>query len=112
MLPALGETSWEAAVVERERSVAGDVLWRNGHMDLDWRKTASMMVNGARRWKVNPGVVTRGCDRSHGAEEGEERWVGNGGLGWTQIISYANRRKAKRPSVGIKWSSHDWLLPL
>jgi hypothetical protein len=55
MLPALGETSWEAAVVERERSVAGDVLWRNGHMDLDWRKRASMLVNGSRRWKARRG---------------------------------------------------------
>jgi hypothetical protein len=46
MLPAPGETSWRAAavVVERERSVAGDVLWRNGHMVLDWRKRDSMLV--------------------------------------------------------------------
>jgi hypothetical protein len=60
MLPALGETSWEAAVVERERSVAGDVLWRNGHMDLDWRKRASMLVNGSRRWKARRGTVRCG----------------------------------------------------
>jgi hypothetical protein len=46
MLPAPGETSWPAAVVESERRVAGDVFERNGHMDLDWRKRASMLVNG------------------------------------------------------------------
>jgi hypothetical protein len=43
MLPAPGETSWPAAVVESERSVAGDVLERNGHMVLDWRRRASML---------------------------------------------------------------------
>jgi hypothetical protein len=32
--------------VESERRVAGDVFERNGHMDLDWRKRASMLVNG------------------------------------------------------------------
>jgi hypothetical protein len=58
MLPAPGETSWLAAVVESERSVAGDVLWRNGHMVLDWRRRASMMVNGARG--QDPGAD--GCD--------------------------------------------------
>jgi hypothetical protein len=49
MLPALGETSWRAAavVVDRERSVAGDVLCKNGHMDFDWRKRASMLVKCA-----------------------------------------------------------------
>jgi len=50
MLPAPGETSWRAAavvVVERERSVAGDVLCKNGHMDFDWRKRASMLVKCA-----------------------------------------------------------------
>lgn len=54
ILPALGETSWLAAVVESERSVAGDVLCRNGHIVLDWRRRASMMVNGTRRrdWGV------------------------------------------------------------
>jgi hypothetical protein len=47
MLPAPGETAWPAAVVESERRVAGEVLCRNGHMDLDWRKRASMMINGS-----------------------------------------------------------------
>jgi hypothetical protein len=46
MLPAPGETSWLTAVVESERRVAGDVLERNGHMDLDWRKRASMVDRG------------------------------------------------------------------
>jgi hypothetical protein len=47
ILPAPGETSWPAAVadVERERRVAGDVFERNGHIDLDWRKTASMITS-------------------------------------------------------------------
>lgn len=46
MLPAPGETWWvaaAAAVVESERSVAGDVFDRNGHIDLDWRRRASMI---------------------------------------------------------------------
>jgi hypothetical protein len=46
MLPAPGEAWWvaaAAAVVESERSVAGDVFDRNGHMDLDWRRRASIM---------------------------------------------------------------------
>jgi hypothetical protein len=46
MLPALGETSWPAAVVESERRVAGDVFDRNGHMDLDCRRSASILVDG------------------------------------------------------------------
>jgi hypothetical protein len=29
--------------VERERSVAGEVFFRNGHIAFDWRSTASMM---------------------------------------------------------------------
>jgi hypothetical protein len=45
MLPAPGETSWPAAVVDSERRVAGDVFERNGHIDRDWRRRASMMVN-------------------------------------------------------------------
>lgn len=48
MLPAPGETSWPAAVVERERRVAGEVLERNGHMVLDCRKSASMVVDCGR----------------------------------------------------------------
>jgi hypothetical protein len=42
MLPAPGDTWWLVAVVESERRVAGDVLWRNGHMDRDWRRIVSM----------------------------------------------------------------------
>ena len=34
------------AVVESERSVAGDVLCRNGHMARDWRKMDSMVARG------------------------------------------------------------------
>jgi len=29
--------------VERERRVAGEVFFKNGHMDFDWRSTASMV---------------------------------------------------------------------
>jgi hypothetical protein len=69
MLPAPGETSWPAAVVERERRVAGDVFERNGHMDLDWRKRASMLVNGVF------GVRARRCGAQlYATVEGGERW--------------------------------------
>jgi hypothetical protein len=40
MLPPPGE-AWRVEV-ERERSVAGEVFFKNGHMDFDWRSTASM----------------------------------------------------------------------
>ena len=42
ILPAPGETWCSVAVVESERSVAGDVLERNGHMERDWRRMDSM----------------------------------------------------------------------
>jgi hypothetical protein len=35
-----------------------------------------------------------------------------GTLGGHKSFHMRTRRKAKRPSVGIKWSSHDWLLPV
>jgi hypothetical protein len=57
MLPAPGETAWAAAVVESERRVAGEVLCKNGHMDLDWRKRASMVVNGCYCFARQAGVV-------------------------------------------------------
>jgi hypothetical protein len=47
MLPAPGETWWPVAVVESERKVAGEVLWRNGHMDRDWCSRASMVANSS-----------------------------------------------------------------
>jgi hypothetical protein len=40
MLPPPGE-AWRVEV-ERERSIAGEVFFKNGHMDFDWRSTASM----------------------------------------------------------------------
>jgi hypothetical protein len=40
MLPPPGE-AWRVEV-ERERSMAGEVFFKNGHMDFDWRSTASM----------------------------------------------------------------------
>jgi hypothetical protein len=46
MLPAPGDTWCAVAVVESERSVAGDVLERNGHMDRDWRRIDSMTARG------------------------------------------------------------------
>jgi hypothetical protein len=94
MLPALGETSWLAAVVESERSVAGDVLWRNGHMVLDWRRRASMMVNGEGRRKRGEGdfdrCVEEDCQRMVAAENLEDVWSGQDAR--TQIISYADVR--------------------
>ena len=33
-------------LVERERRVAGEVLFRNGHMARLWRKRASMVASG------------------------------------------------------------------
>jgi hypothetical protein len=41
MLPPPGE-AWRVEV-ERERRVAGEVFFKNGHMDFDWRSTASMV---------------------------------------------------------------------
>lgn len=42
MLPPHGEAL--RVEVERERRVAGEVFLRNGHIDFDWRRTASMVV--------------------------------------------------------------------
>lgn len=46
MLPPPGEALW-ALVVESERRVAGDVFFKNGHMDRDWRRSDSMVGNVA-----------------------------------------------------------------
>lgn len=46
MLPPPGEALW-ALVVESERRVAGDVFFKNGHMDRDWRRRASMAMDVA-----------------------------------------------------------------
>ena len=71
MLPAPGDTWWDAAVVESDRRVAGDVLERNGHIDLDWRKRASMMGNcSGIRWTW---IKKRGIKRDGG--RGEERGI-------------------------------------
>ena len=43
MLPPPGE-AWRVAVVERERRVAGEVFFKNGHMDFDCRRTESMVA--------------------------------------------------------------------
>ena len=44
MLPPPGE-AWRAGEeVERERRVAGDVFFKNGHIAFDWRRTASMVA--------------------------------------------------------------------
>lgn len=43
MLPPPGET-WRVEV-ERERRVAGEVFFKKGHMDFDWRRTVSMMAD-------------------------------------------------------------------
>ena len=43
-MPPPGEAWLRAVEVERDRRVAGDVFCKKGHKDLDWRRTASMMV--------------------------------------------------------------------
>lgn len=43
-MPPPGEAWLRAVVVERDRRVAGDVFCKKGHMDLDWRRTASMIA--------------------------------------------------------------------
>lgn len=74
MLPAPGETSWPAAVVERARSVAGDVFERNGHMDLDWRSRASMMVGGEiASARAQRNTCTRDCNCGSKGEEDRGR---------------------------------------
>ena len=42
MLPPPGEAL--RVVVESERRVAGEVFFKKGHMDFDWRSTASMIA--------------------------------------------------------------------
>lgn len=74
MLPAPGETSWPAAVVESERRVAGEVFERNGHIDLDWRKRASMVVNGVIGEGARCDFAQRVCDFWRERGEGEDRW--------------------------------------
>ena len=44
IVPPPGEAWLRAVEVERERRVAGDVLCKKGHRDLDWRRTASMIA--------------------------------------------------------------------
>ena len=64
MLPAPGETWCSVAVVESERSVAGDVLERNGHMERDWRRIDSMAdaADGHSAVRLKTGaLVERGC---------------------------------------------------
>ena len=59
-------------VVERERRVAGQVFFKNGHRPLDWRRSASMMLaymedaselgdcsyRGRARWEKKPRKAT------------------------------------------------------
>ena len=42
MVPPPGE-AWRV-VVDRVRKVAGEVFWRKGHIERDWRRRASMMA--------------------------------------------------------------------
>jgi len=46
MAPPPGAACWTLVLVERERRVAGEVLFRNGHMARLWRKRASMVASG------------------------------------------------------------------
>jgi hypothetical protein len=56
MLPPPGEACRAEVEVERERSVAGEVFFRNGHIAFDWRSTASM-AGGLGRSAVGGVVV-------------------------------------------------------
>lgn len=66
MLPPQGEEACRAEV-ERARSVAGEVFFKNGHMDFDWRRTASMVAASKRMrvlwdsWVVFLGVTIGGA---------------------------------------------------
>lgn len=93
MLPALGETSWPAAVVESERSVAGDVLWRNGHIVLDWRRRASIL--GDVKWQslgTGGGGGHLGMLLSEGGAKLRIERLEQCQNARTQIISYAELR--------------------
>ena len=46
IVPPPGEACWTEVLVESERSVAGDVLFKKGHIARDWRRRASMMTDG------------------------------------------------------------------
>jgi hypothetical protein len=73
ILPAPGETWWPVAVVESERKVAGEVLWRNGHMDRDWRRRASIVANF--EWEMYAAYegVGPGGEKEEGEEERREK---------------------------------------
>ena len=64
MVPPPGET-WRVVVVERDRSVAGDVLLRNGHMERDCLRRDSIeviqmieMIEMIQMIQTNDGIVT------------------------------------------------------
>ena len=86
MLPAPGETWWvaaAAAVVESERSVAGDVFDKNGHIDLDWRRRASMICQ--------LGLWARDYGRRFGEVARARNWVRRGKCfedGWRKTHSF------------------------
>lgn len=46
MAPPPGAVCWTLALVERERRVAVEVLFRKGHMCFDWRRRDSMVAEG------------------------------------------------------------------
>jgi hypothetical protein len=45
--------------VERERRVAGEVFFKKGHMDFDWRSTASMIAVSNLRLNLRLVIVFR-----------------------------------------------------
>ena len=48
MAPPPGAVCWTLVLVDMDLRVAGEVLFKNGHMALDWRRRASMVEVGFR----------------------------------------------------------------
>jgi hypothetical protein len=55
-----GEDALGRAEVDRARRVEGEADFKNGHMALDWRRTASMAVEGQWVWAGCRGVSGEG----------------------------------------------------
>lgn len=60
-------------------------------MVLDWRRRASMMVNGKRRARIG-NVWLRQESKNTTVKVREEGWLERCQDAWTQIISYAELR--------------------
>lgn len=57
MAPPPGAVCWTLVLVDMERRVAGEVLFKKGHIALDWRRRASMVKVGSEGWLVGCVVV-------------------------------------------------------